>query len=171
MRGLLVRMLAVTMLAAWGCEGDGYKTATQLQVAEIEAMKLRSRAYEQNMKDNALLADMSLAEYHFIPHSDELSGSGVARLDRMAILLDTYGGTVWYEARIRDEDLIKQRIEHVREYLAMTGCNVDRVKIETGLAGGEGMMASRALEKQDKMDNPTGQGGGMMPMLGGSQGP
>lgn len=160
MRGVVVRaMAAACALAVVGCAGGGRKTATDVQLEKIRAMRDRSHEHEQNMINNAVLADMSLAEFHFIPHSTELSGSGVKRLDRMAPMLDTYGGTVRYAGNVSDDELVKQRIAHVHEYLAMTGCNMDRVKIEPGLAGGQGMQARDALEKQRTMDIPADQSG------------
>jgi hypothetical protein len=158
MRGVVVRAAAaVWVLAVVGCAGGGLKTATDIQLEHIQAMRDRSRAHQQDMIDNAVLADMSLAEFHFIPHSAELSGTGVKQLDRMAPMLDTYGGTVHYGGNMSDDELVKQRIAHVHEYLAMTGCNMDHVKIVPGLAGGTGMQARTALEKQHRMDAPADQ--------------
>jgi len=163
---VFVRMVIVVavVLACSGCTIMGYKTATQRQLDHIKRISERPHTYEDNMVNNAVLANMSLAEFHFIPHSKELSGSGVVRLDRMAPMLDSYGGTVRYGADISDEELVEQRIATVHDYLSMTGCNMDRVVIEPGLPGGQGMPARRALEKQHRMDNPQDQNRGA-PML------
>lgn len=99
------------------------------------------------MVDNAILSDMSVADIHFIPHTSELSGVGEARLARMAKLLNTYGGTVRYETKLDDETMIQERLDHVREYLALTGCDMSRVRLATMMAGGCGMPGDEAVEK------------------------
>ena len=102
------------------------------------------------MADNAMLHDMSVADIHFVPHTAELSGTGAARLNRMATLLDTYGGTVRYETFNTDEALVKQRLDHVHEYLALTGCDMGRVQVKTMISGGRGMTASKAMIVEKK---------------------
>jgi hypothetical protein len=142
--------VALILVLMVGCEASGGKTAGQAQLASIHDTRKASRGHLPWMVDNAVMQDMSLADIHFIPHSAELSGTGVARLDRMALMLDTYGGTVRYESGTKEDPLTQKRLEHVREYLAMTGCNMDRVTIEPGLAGGRGMDAAHALYKQEE---------------------
>lgn len=93
----------------------------------------------QYMVDNAMLADMSLADIHFVPHTDELNSLGLRRLDRYGTLMKIYGGTLHYETDIVDTDAISRRLEHVMEYLAGVGIEKDRIEVETGLARGRGM--------------------------------
>ena len=163
MREIMLRSSAAVALGALliaGCEAGGGKSASQAQLAKIHEMKQAPREYPSWMVDNAVMHDMSLADIHFIPHSSELSGTGVARLDRMAVPLDTYGGTVRFETDATEDALTKERIAHVHEYLAMTGCNMSRVTIETGLPGGRGMDASHALKKQGEFNVPKKDDGG-----------
>ncbi len=122
-----------------------FQTATDLTIEKIDRSMKEPREHFTNMADNAMLHDMSVADIHFVPHSAELSGTGAARLNRMATLLDAYGGTVRYETFITDEALVKQRLENVREYLALTGCEMDRVSIKTMMSGGRGIAADRAI--------------------------
>lgn len=147
-RQTLTAMCFATILV--GCSGkvpglnpnEVASTGTKMDAA-LDA----PREWEQNMSDNALLHDMSLADIHFVPHTTELSGTGAARLDRMALLLDTYGGTVHYETLMLDnEELVNARIEHAREYLSLVGCDMSKVNIKFGLAQGRGQRASLALE-------------------------
>ncbi|MCH9033881.1 MAG: hypothetical protein IID42_05185 [Planctomycetes bacterium] len=126
-------------------------TATQIQHTKMDKMMAGSRAHLTYMADNAMLHDMSLADLHFVPHTRELSGTGIARLDRMAVMLDTYGGTVRYETYATNEAFIQERLDHVREYLATTGCDMSRVEIKTMLSGGRGMSAVKALGTEDKL--------------------
>jgi hypothetical protein len=137
-----------------------FQTSTDLTLEQIDRSMKEPREHLTNMADNAMLHDMSVADIHFVPHSAELSGTGAARLNRMATLLDAYGGTVRYETFITDEALVKQRLDNVREYLALTGCEMDRVSIKTMMSGGRGMMATKAIKVDAKgTAKDTGKGG------------
>jgi hypothetical protein len=112
------------------------------------------------MSDNAMLSDMAIWDYHFVPHTTELSGSGAERLTRMAMYLDTYGGKVRYDTLLTDEALIKERIAHVREFLEVSGADVGRIEIETKLPGGRMYSASEGIRVAEKgTAAPQGQGG------------
>ncbi len=147
MLGSLNRLFAVSALvfAAAACNND--QASSKMQSARMDATKAQYGSHFTYMTDNAILRDMSVADIHFIPHSAELSGVGEIRLSRMAHLLNTYGGTVRYETLAPDEAMIKQRLAHVREYLVLSGCNMERVVITTGMAGGRGMPGDEAVGK------------------------
>ena len=145
-----------------------FQTANDLTLQQIDRSMKEPREHLTNMADNAMLHDMSVADIHFVPHSAELSGTGAARLNRMATLLDAYGGTVRYETFITDEALVKQRLENVREYLALTGCEMDRVSIKTMMSGGRGMTATKAIKVDAKGTAKDAGKGGSAPV--GAQG-
>lgn len=134
-------------------------TTTQMQHTRMDTMMGGSRAHLTYMVDNALLHDMSIAEIHFVPHTRELSGTGIARLDRMALMLDTYGGTVRYETVVTDEAFVQKRLDHVHEYLATTGCDMSRVEVKAMMSGGRGMSAVKALAAEVKAAEVEGAGG------------
>ena len=134
-------------------------TTTQMQHARMDKMMETSRADFTYMADNALMHDMSVAEIHFVPHTRELSGTGIARLDRMALILDTYGGTVRYETFVTDEAFIQKRLDHVHEYLATTGCDMSRVEVKAMMSGGRGMSAVNALAAEAKAAQAQESGG------------
>jgi len=136
----------------------------------MEDMRTSPRPHFTHMVDNAILHDMSIADIHFVPHTSEISGTGVARLDRMARLLDAYGGTVRYETYLKDDAVIKERLEHVREYLAMEGCNMDRVRVELMVSGGRGVPAERAIGQYQRGTALPTVGGGSGAGAGGAQG-
>ena len=146
-------------------------TSTDIHEASMDEASARPRAHFSYMVDNAIAHDMSIADFHFVGHTSELSGTGTARLDRMASFLNTYGGTVRYETFLSDEELIRQRLGHVREYIALVGCDMERVEVTTMLSGGRGMTAKRAIEIDDRMAVPQNQegssGGGVVVTSGG----
>ena len=137
-------VMAMVLLVA-GCKN--YKSSSEKDLIKMDTTAEEHGHHHSYMVDNAVLRDMSLVDFHFVPHTDELSGTGVARLNRMAPLLNTYGGFVRYDTLQGDDDLIERRINHVREYLALAGVNMDRVDVGVAMPGGRGMPATEAIEK------------------------
>lgn len=146
-------------------------TATDLLVQRMDETRGVSRPNYTYMADNAALHDMALADIHFVPHTSELSGTGVARLDRLAPLLEAYGGTVRYETLSTDQALLRKRLDHLREYLALAGCDMDRVEVEAMLSGGRGMPADDAIiirkKGTEKDDGSSSLGGSPAGVFGG----
>lgn len=140
-------VLLSTLLVLSAACNHNFRTATDWQNDRMNEAKQRFGAHNMHMVDNAILHDMSVADFHFIPHTAELSGVGEARLNRMATLLNTYGGTVRYETLLGNETLIKQRLGHVREYLALTGCDMQRVEVSAMMSGGRGIPGDEAVAK------------------------
>ncbi len=144
------RFMVVLMLSAAtvSCNrGDGPRSPSDLHMDKMDQTKVSFGSYFTHMTDNAMLSDMSLADMHFIPHTDELSGLGEVRIDRMAKLLNVYGGTVRYATELGDEAMVEQRMQHVREYLTLVGCSMDRVTVAVMRPGGIGMPGDEAAEK------------------------
>ena len=159
-------MVALMLSAATvSCNsGDGHRSPSDVHMDKMDQSKASFGSYFTHMTDNAMLSDMSLADMHFIPHTNELSGLGEVRIDRMAKLLSVYGGTVRYATELGDEAIIEQRMQHVREYLTLVGCSMDRVTVAVMGPGGIGMPADEAVEKYrrgtaEPDDSATGQTG------------
>lgn len=98
--------------------------------------------------DQGMMADMSIADIHFVPHSAELSGVGEARLERYAELLAETGGTLHYDTATRDEQLIEDRLDRARAFLAQNIPSNRTIEIALGLPGGRGMDARESLAGQ-----------------------
>lgn len=147
-------LVALMLILTGGCQnGDRErkcKTATEIYSEKMDEGKCRGLPAFRDMSDNAILHDMSLADIHFVPHTSEISGTGAARLDRMASLLEAYGGTVRYETYEEDASLVEQRIAHVTEYLSLTGCNMGRVQVRATMTGGRTIPATEAIAVADK---------------------
>ena len=157
---IVVASLALVNTACNTCHScKSFKTSTDLQLELIAKSREEPREHFTYMADNAMLHDMSIADVHFVPHTTELSGTGAARLNRMATLLDTYGGIVRYETFNTDEEMVKHRLEHVREYLALTGCDMGRVQIKAMISGGRGLTASKAMMVDAKGTAKDAKGG------------
>lgn len=158
---LMAIVPAVLALSGIGCHGPNHdQTANQLHQSHMDRAKANYGRHMHDMADNAILQDMSLVDFHFVAHSSEISGTGADRLNRMAHLLNTYGGTVHYQTDLADTDLVNKRLAHVKEYLTVAGCDMDRVQVKTGLSGGRGMPARKALEVEAKgTANPAASAG------------
>jgi len=159
--------LSLVLATTSACNRD--LTATQIQHTKMDNMLTKPQAHLTYMVDNAILQDMSIADIHFVPHTSELSGTGIARLDRMAVLLDTYGGLVRYETYNTDAGFVRDRLDHVREYLETTGCDMSRVELKSAMSGGYGMSAEKALAAEAKATQEEAGGaqagaGGLLPM-------
>lgn len=144
-----VIVLSPLLIVSTGCSNK-VQTATDLNMSRMDESKQAYGEHLTHMVDNAILRDMSVADVHFIRHTSELSGVGEARLNRMAKLLQTYGGTVRYNTEEQNEELVEQRMAHVREYLELTGCDMDRVEIAVMMPGGRGMPAHESIRKYQK---------------------
>lgn len=94
--------------------------------------------------DQGMLADMAIADIHFVPHSTRLSGTGLARLERYAELLATTGGTLHYDTALQDKQLIEARLDTAKRFLASAIPSNQAVQVVLGLPGGRGMRAEEA---------------------------
>lgn len=156
-------LMAAVLVMSVGCRDEAgerkVKTSTELNVEKMDRSKCAGFPFFADMADNAILQDMSIADIHFVTHTAEISGTGAVRLDRMANLLEAYGGTVRYETYLEDVAMVEQRLRHVTEYLTLTGCNMSRVQVKAMMSGGRTIPASDAIAAMEKgtSKNP-GQG-------------
>jgi len=97
------------------------------------------------MANNAIASDMSIADVHFIPHTDQLSSAGILRLDRLARWLESHAGIVRYETTLDDAKLLEARLASVQSFLADVGCDMNTIKVLAMLPGGEGLAATDAI--------------------------
>lgn len=98
------------------------------------------------MNENALLADMSLSDMHFVAHRPMLNTLGVERLTRMADLLQCYGGTIRLATRETDQSLIDERIRHVRNFLEEASLDLQATQVVCDLPGGRGLNAVESIQ-------------------------
>ncbi len=152
-------MLLCGFVLVWtGCQ-QPIVTSTQRMTDKMDHTKRNRFPHLTNMVDNAILYDMTIADLHFVPHTAELSGTGVARLDRLVPLLNAYGGVVRYDTALRDMKLVDKRISHTKEYLVLAGCTMDRVEVKTMISGGRGLPAEDAvdaLQRGTQLDSGSG---------------
>ncbi|HMQ14664.1 MAG TPA: hypothetical protein PKC49_01705 [Phycisphaerae bacterium] len=97
------------------------------------------------MTDNALLADMTVSDVHFLPHRPQLSGLGEERVARLISLVQAYGGTIRLSSDLDDSDLLAARGDTVRRRLADAGLDASSESLRDDLPGGRGMSAAEVV--------------------------
>ena len=97
------------------------------------------------MADNALLADMTVNDTHFLPHRALFNDLGERRLARLASLMEAYGGTIRFNTDLTDQDLVDQRVAMVVDFLAGAGIDTTEEVVTEDMPGGHGMPAAEAI--------------------------
>lgn len=148
--GLLV-VVSISILLAAGCQTPVERMNAPPQgESETKNPLAESFAYHE---DQGMLADLSLADLHFVPHSADLSGVGVARLERYAELLASSGGTLNFTTSSRDPELAAERLETANDFLRRAVPGSKPVQVVLGLPRGRGMagkesVAGKGIAKQ-----------------------
>lgn len=142
MHRLLVLTTAASLLAA-GCNTPGARLNAPPHGRACETSDLQG-TYTY-MGDNALLADMTVNDSHFLPHRVSLNDLGIQRLSRLASLMEAYAGTIRFDTELTEKDLIARRVEVVMDFLAEAGIDTTREVVVREMAGGRGMPATEAI--------------------------
>ena len=154
---------AVVFLLA-GCDHIGEKFE-ETNVSIHTAREIMEERYDA-MTDNAMLHDMAIAEIHFVPHRAELNTLGEERLERYALLLSDYGGTLSFQSSTTDEQFNEARIDSITRFLAETGIAQERIVAQLGLRKSKGMGAEEAIRVLEKAFAPEQEG--LTDLTGGS---
>ncbi len=152
-RSALMGMGAMIALATTACQ-EPIQQRVEVMANEPTAPEAAMR----NMVDNARSRNLAIADVHFVPHTSEISGLGEVALERYAPWLETYGYTLRYETHLTDEELVVKRIAHAREYLALIGCDVDRIRITPMMSGGRMITAVDAIRIMKSANNAAAGG-------------
>jgi hypothetical protein len=166
-------MISATLIAALaGCANNKSTPCTtepstqpacvESEVADIDAQENRHPMERQSdrMIHNAELADMVIADIHFLPHRDGLNATGTQRLNHLAWLVEKYGGTIKMDMKEPKSELTQTRLKTVQDYLRTWGLPDNKIKVEVGLSENEGMDAKEGIDvynqsrskKEEKMD-------------------
>ena len=114
------------------------------------------------MNDNALLANMTISDMHFLPHRAQLNSMGMERLSRLAQLMQAYGGTIRFNTDETDEALLTKRTDTVMQFLREAGMTTSSELVTRDLSGGKGMLATEAvlIRANEGTYVPKAKGGG-----------
>ena len=155
------RLLGAMVLCGWTVAG-----CTPRDETEVSDLPTRVDSDERSTlvefyayhNDQGMMADMSIADVHFVPHQKYLSGTGEARLERYAELLASTGGTLHYDTSQSDRTLIQERISVAEKFLAEAVPSNQRIQVAQGIPGGRGMSASEAMAGQEVARQPEPRG-------------
>lgn len=150
-RTLGVGIFAMALVA--GCSQKGERLNAPPQGTTERPSPLQK--HFEPMVDNAAKFDRNIADVHFEPESTALSGLGVWRINRVARVLTPTGGTIRYETALRDDDMIAARLQAVRDYLAASGYDTDRIKVEAGLSKNTPGNAATAMQARAKWEQSS----------------
>lgn len=153
--GLLLSVFAMS-ISQIGCEEFRARN-DQLTGQALDADA--HHRYYRPMAMNATMHDMSVADIHFVPHTSELNGLGVARLADLASILDRFGGTVRYETFEKDRDRNGARLASVERHLIELGIDMTNVRLASQISGGRGMLAKDAIAAKVKAGIVTAAAG------------
>ncbi len=154
----VLTLTALVLFHATACDQNTQTVSMNAPQMEGSPPQPPMAEYFAYHNDQGMLNDMSIADIHFVPHSPYLSGAGEARLERYAELLAGTGGTICYDTRSTDNDMIEARLALVREFLAHAVPGKNLINVEVGMAGGRGMLATEAIAGQDVAIQPEPRG-------------
>jgi hypothetical protein len=142
MKHLLVWTAAAGLLCA-ACNSPEPRLNAPPHGVPEETSKLQSMYH--HMIDNALLAQMTVSDVHFLPHRAILNNLGEQRLSRLSSLMKSYGGVIRFNTALEDQALIDKRVEAVRLFLAEAGIDTSTEVLRHDLPGGPGIDATEAI--------------------------
>ncbi len=134
---------ATALLLAGGCTTPDSRPDASPSRRVVETSDLRGTF--TYMTDNALLADMTVNDLHFLPHRALLNDLGRRRLGRLASLMEAYAGTIRLNTASSDEELIEQRLATVTDFLSEAGIDTEQEVVRCDMPGGKGMPAAEAI--------------------------
>ncbi|HPM22809.1 MAG TPA: hypothetical protein PLP66_02820 [Phycisphaerae bacterium] len=98
-----------------------------------------------HMTNNALLADMSISDVHFVPHRPELNSLGEERMARLSALLDLHGGAIRFSTDETSETLLVERTARIQSYLQEAGIDTTAEVVVQDMPATSGMDAIQAV--------------------------
>lgn len=116
--------LSLALFVLTGCESPQSRLNAPPHGEQAESPDLQGTYVY--MSDNALLESMSIADYHFLPNRSILNTMGKQRLNRLASLIEEYGGEVRYNSNLDDDELINQRTQAIIAYMGEIGVDTKK---------------------------------------------
>jgi hypothetical protein len=144
-RSIILVVAAMLVVVAVGCAEKDYPSPRRVANEASGARAATVDSFFDPMITNAAAYDLSLADFHFVPHTVHLNPHGEQRLDQLTTVLQSYGGVIRYETFRTDEEFVDGRLEAVRTYVLARGCDPEKVEVQSMLSGGRGRSAEEAI--------------------------
>lgn len=136
--------LSALMLGPGGCEKRQELVDTQPQPAPMDKEDPLNEQFDLSAT-NADMADMAVCDVDFWPNRAQLNGTGTAKLNRLAWIVDHYGGTVMVDLVEPNTQLARDRVGMVKTYLRTWGLSDEKIQVALGLPPTRGMNADEAI--------------------------
>ncbi len=150
MRRLIAVMTTAAALTAGACNSPQWPEQRR------EVMNAWSvNEYQRDSIEAAIVSQHTLYPYHFVQNGADLNELGARDLSVLAEHYRDNPGTLKVRRADTASDLYNSRLATVSALLVEHGVDTDRVKINNGPAGGDGVSSERMLIILDeKMDEP-----------------
>lgn len=132
------------MLGTGGCEKRKDRAKAQPLPHPIDKEHPLTRQFDR-CAQNAQISDMAISDVHFMPNRSRLNGTGTVKLNRLAWIVDQYGGTIRIDLEQVDAPLSRERVATVTAYLLAWGVPEGQIKVVIGLPPTKGMAADEAI--------------------------
>lgn len=149
MRFGIIAGISLAVVAA-GCNSPNARLNAPPHGAPLETVD--SQGTFVYMSDNALLADMTVSDMHFVPHRAMLTTLGEQRLCRLASLMEEYGGTIRFDTDLAEQNLIDARTRTITGFLSECGLETTGQTVTPDMPGGEGIPAAEAVLIQQNLN-------------------
>ena len=173
-----LRMIPTILLAllAFGCQStsksgrDSHTTRPDIDAVQNADIAMATTPFDDQAR-RGVEVQRAIFQYHFRPQSAELTTLGRKVVLVLAEAMERDGGRVSVQRGGASPDLYAARIIVVRENLRAGGVGIDRIVIEDGFPGGQGVTSRNAVRIRSEMrlndiQIPDGQ---MLEPLGGSK--
>jgi len=157
---LLVGLTLTLMPGLGGCPEAQKTSSLTLQPQPITDVHHPMSRQFARQTDNAALHNMSISAIHFMPHRAHLNSLGCQRLNRLAWIVQNYGGQIILDLEQPDTALAQEREKVVRDYLLAWGLSAEQIDLVAGTPAGKGLHAQEAIQiHKDTRYKPQEDGG------------
>ena len=171
------RMIPILLLAVFaaGCRSASSESREGHDVRpDVDGIRAADAAMATSFFDDqarrGIEVQRSIFEYHFRPHSAELTSLGRKVVLVITDALERDGGRISVQRGVASPDLYAARIIVVRESLRAGGVGLERIVIEDGTPGGRGTTSRDAvrIRSETRLNDIKIPDGTMLSPSGGS---
>jgi hypothetical protein len=134
--------LAVLLMLAAGC--DSQDMSVSRRNGEVVDTWL-VQSMQDAQVNNAVIRQHTMYPYHFVENSADLNELGQRDLDVLAGHFRDNPGQMNLRRGEASEELWKARCQTVVNRLAQDGVDINRVKVDDGLPGGDGITSTEVV--------------------------
>jgi hypothetical protein len=156
---ILSACVAVSAAAAGGCRNREHERAPRYANEHRRMNEALIQSYNLEAIDAAVIRQHTIYPYHFVANSDQLNALGRREVYLLTQHYRDHPGALNVRRGPENDDLYQSRVDAVR--LAMTdgGVAANRLNIEDGMPGGDGLPAEQVVIVLERMVEVTEMSG------------